>query len=80
MSDLTLRPFVWMEVQMYRLGQAINDEGGLETVEVAALIGVMLALLIVVMKAIESSGQEKIGETFLDKLQEWIGNLGTKSG
>ncbi len=71
----------WMHAQLCTLGrrieERIEDEGGLETVEVIALVGVMVALLVAVMKVFQNDNS--VGEAALAKLVQWINSLGTSA-
>jgi hypothetical protein len=73
--------YAWMHAQLYTLGrrieERIEDEGGLETVEVIALIGVMVALLVAVMRIFQKD--HSVGEAALAKLVQWINSLGTSA-
>jgi hypothetical protein len=73
--------YAWMQAQLYTLGRRIEeriaDEGGLETVEVIALIGVMVALLVAVMKVFQHDNQ--VGNAAIKKLVQWINSLGTSA-
>jgi hypothetical protein len=73
--------YAWMHAQLCTLGrrieERIEDEGGLETVEVIALIGVMVALLVAVMKIFQND--QSVGQAALAKLVQWINSLGTSA-
>ena len=81
MNEVTIEMSAWMQTQLFQLSsyieQQVADEGGLETVEVIALIGVMVALLVAVMKMFQKD--TTVGTQALAKLVQWVNSLGTSA-
>jgi hypothetical protein len=77
MNDLFYWTSAALTVYAMRLHEGIEDEGGLETVEVIALVGVMVALLVAIMKVFQRDSS--VGDAALAKLVQWIGSLGTSA-
>jgi hypothetical protein len=74
MNNLMLSTYAWIEAQLYHMGQRVEDEGGLETVEYIALIGVVLVLLGAVGTAFKDNG-ERVGQEAVNVLVEFLNKL-----
>jgi hypothetical protein len=78
MNEIMLNTYTWMEAQLYRMGtratERIEDEGGLETVEYIALIGVVLVLLGAVGVAFKDNGQ-KVGQEAVNVLVKFLKDM-----
>ena len=81
MNEMMIAAAAQIDTQLFQLSryfeQRVADEGGLETVEVIALVGVMVALLVSVMKVFGKDST--VGTQALAKLTQWINSLGTSA-
>ena len=81
MNEMMIAAQAKLDTQLFQLSRYIEervaDEGGLETVEVIALVGVMVALLVAVMKVFQKDNT--VGTQALGKLTQWINSLGTSA-
>jgi Flp pilus assembly pilin Flp len=78
MNEILLSTYARMEAQLYTIGRRLEarakDEGGLETVEYVALIGVVMILLGAIGVAFKDNG-EKVGEEAVKVLVKFLSDL-----